>query len=111
MPTFIDGFTRKREPDNPDNPFTPVKVSSQISLSVYNRPNSMAARRPHTAYTADDLVRRMPGWKPPVVKEPAEGEAVETAAPEVKREPKLPEFGGSKAFDFISKDAADSARM
>lgn len=110
IPTFVDGFTRKREPENPDNPFTPAKVSSQISLSVYNRPSSMAARRPHTSYTADDLVRRMPGWKPAPVKV-EEGEAVEAPATEVKREPKLPEMPGSAKFDFISKDAADSARM
>ena len=70
----------------------------------------MSNRRPHTAYTADDLVRRMPGWKPAPPKageEPPE-EPVQAEAP---REPKLPEFAASKQFDFISKDAADSARM
>lgn len=53
IPTFVDGFTRLREPEILDNPFTPQKAASQISLSVYNRPQSMADRRPHTAYTAD----------------------------------------------------------
>ena len=51
--TFIDGFTRKREAEELDNPFTPEKASSAISLSVYNRPSSVANRRPRTAYTAE----------------------------------------------------------
>ena len=74
IPTFVDGFTRLRDPEKLDNPFTPEKVSSQISLSVYNRPSSMANRRPHTAYTADDLVRKLPGWKPPPPGKDADGE-------------------------------------
>ena len=105
--TFIDGFTRKREPEVCDNPFTPDKVSSQISLSVYNRPSSMANRRPRTAYTADELVRKQPGWKPP----PATAEGEELAPPEVKREPSLPEFKLSSSFNFVSKNAADSMRQ
>jgi len=35
----------------------------------------MAARRPHTAYTADELVRKIPGWKPPPVAATEDGEA------------------------------------
>lgn len=66
----------------------------------------MANRRPRTAYTADELVRKQPGWKPPPA---AEGE--EQAAPEVKREPSLPEFKLSGSFNFVSKNAADSMRQ
>lgn len=104
--TFIDGFTRIRDPEVLDNPFTPEKVSSQISLSVYNRPSSVANRRPHTAYTADELVRKQPGWKPPAAA--ADGE--ELAPPEIKREASLPEFKISGQFNFVSKNAADSTR-
>ena len=57
-----------------DNPYTPDKIDSQISLSVYNKPKAMALRRPLTAYTADDLVRKLPGWKPAPEKAPVDGE-------------------------------------
>ena len=122
VPTFVDGFTRIRDPVAHDNPFTPDKFikdrisNSQsrknlpISLSVYNRPKDMADRRPHTAYTADDLVRKLPGWKPPPAAANAEGE-VEAAPVEEPREPILPEFGLSKQFDFISKNATDNVRQ
>ena len=90
-----------------DNPFTPDKVSTQISLSVYNRPSSVANRRPRTAYTADELVRKQPGWKPP----PATAEGEELAPQEIKREPSLPEFKLSSSFNFVSKNAADSMRQ
>lgn len=111
IPTFVDGFTRKREPEHLDNPFTPEKAPSQISLSVYNRPASMVARRPHTAYTADSLVRKLPGWKPAPVAAAADGEMPEAPAGESQREPKIPEFKISKQFDFITKDATDTARL
>jgi hypothetical protein len=69
----------------------------------------MAARRPHTAYTADELVRKIPGWKPPPVAATEDGEA---AAPlENIREPLLPEFQMSKQFDFVSKNATDTVRQ
>jgi len=66
----------------------------------------MANRRPHTAYTADDLVRRQPGWKPQA---PAADE--EVAPPEIKREPTLPEFKICGQFNFVSKNAQDSVRQ
>ena len=109
IPMFVDGFTRKRLPEEPSNPFTPQKLSSAISLSVFNRPSSMAARRPQTAYTQEDLVKKLPGWKPPPVK--ASEDAPPEPEPTEKREPILPEFSMSKEFDFISKDATDSQRQ
>ena len=105
--TFVDGFTRTRDPEVLDNPFTPEKVKSQISLSVYNRPSSMATRRPHTAYTADDLLRKLPGWKPPAA---AAGEEENTPPPDEPRQASLPEFKLSSSFNFVSKNAADSVR-
>lgn len=111
IPTFVDGFTRKRDPEVLDNPFTPQKVSSQISLSVYNRPSSMANRRPHTAYTADELVRKLPGWKPPPPGKDADGEPLPPAEVADKREPVLPEFALSKQFDYVSKNATDTVRQ
>ena len=94
-----------------DNPFTPEKVQSTISLSVYNRPSSMAARRPHTAYTADDLVRKMPGWKPPPTAPAAEGEVAEDPAAVSAREPILPDFNTGKKFEMISRDGTEAYRQ
>ena len=71
----------------------------------------MADRRPHTAYTADDLVRKLPGWKPPPAAANADGEVETGAQAEEPREPLLPEFGMSKQFDFISKNATDNVRQ
>ena len=50
-----------------DNPFTPGDHRNQISLSVYNRPSSMANRRPKSSKTVDELINRLPGWKPPAI--------------------------------------------
>ena len=108
--TFVDGFTRLRDPELLDNPFTPEKAASQISLSVYNRPTIMASKRPHTAYTADELVRKMPGWKPPPPGKDADGEPL-PAQEVAQREPVLPEFAISKNFDFVSKNANDAMRL
>ena len=41
----------------------------------------------------------------------AEGEMPEAPAGEAPREPKIPEFKMSKQFDFITKDATDTARL
>lgn len=108
----MDGFSRLRDAESIDNPYTPDKVVSQISLSVYNRPSSMALRRPQTAYTAEDLVKKLPGWKPPPEKKNEDGEVISPAKPEeIQRVASLPEFGLSKQFDFVSKNAIDSARQ
>ena len=36
-----------------------------MSLSVYNKPKDLAFRRPHTAATQHDLLKNIPGYKPP----------------------------------------------
>ena len=69
----------------------------------------MAARRPHTAYTADELVRKLPGWKPAPPGKDADPEA--QVFHEVQREPILPEFTMSGQFNFVSKDATDNVRQ
>ena len=111
VPTFVDGFSRLREPEILDNPYTPDKAASQISLSVYNRPSAMALRRPQTAYTAEDLVKKIPGWKPPPEKKNEDGEVIAPRAEELPRVVSLPEFALSKQFDLVSKNAVDSARQ
>ena len=70
----------------------------------------MVARRPFTAYTADDLVRKLPGWKPPPVAAGADGEP-EAPIGDQPREATVPEFKISKQFNFITKDATDTARL
>ena len=67
----------------------------------------MANRRPNTSYTADSLVRRLPGWKPPKT---AGDEPAAEAAP-TERIPLLPEFKLSSSFNPISKNAMDSVRQ
>ena len=57
------------------------------------------------------MVRKLPGWKAPVVKAVEGEEPAEVPATEIKREPTLPEFGISKQFDFVSKNATDSVRQ
>jgi len=53
----------------------------------------MSKLRPHTAYTADELVRKLPGWKAPTVPAPADGEPAEIAPMgSTARDPILPEF-------------------
>ena len=70
----------------------------------------MAARRPHTAYTAEDLVRKLPGWKPAPVAATEDGEPA-AAAHDEPRVPLLPDFHMSKQFDFASKNATDTMRL
>ena len=71
----------------------------------------MALRRPLTAYTADDLVRKLPGWKPAPEKAPVDGEEPKPRVEEIQRVASLPEFALSKQFDLISKNALDSCRQ
>ena len=54
----------------------------------------MANKRPHTSKTADELIRRFPGWKPPAIpvkKGEEEPEPVPVDSQSV-REPNLPDF-------------------
>ena len=70
----------------------------------------MALRRPQTAYTAEDLVKKLPGWKPPPEKKNEDGEVIAPRVEEIPRVVSLPEFAISKSFDLVSKNAVDSAR-
>ena len=70
----------------------------------------MSQRRPNTSYTAEDLVRRITGWKPATAAA-VDGEPAEAVFSETMKEPILPEFEISKRFDFISKNATDSVRQ
>ena len=101
-----------RDPEILDNPFTPEKVGSQISLSVFNRPKTMTNRARCLSLTADELVRKLPGWKPAPLAATADGEApaeqVDMNA--TMREPILPKFSISDKFDLISKNETDSVR-
>ena len=69
IPKALDGFTNVFKQTELDNPFTADNWRYQISLSVFNRPKEMADRRPRTAKTTDELVKRLPGYKPPVSKD------------------------------------------
>ena len=71
----------------------------------------MALRRPQTAYTAEDLVKKLPGWKPPPEKKNEDGEVISPKVEEIQRVASLPDFALSKQFDFVSKNAIDSARQ
>lgn len=77
-----------------DNPFTPTQYQNQISLSVYNRPKSMAMRRPGPGRISDELISRLPGYKAPTG--PAhvgpDGEPLVPVDAQSVREPVLPEF-------------------
>lgn len=70
----------------------------------------MALRRPQTAYTQEELVKKLPGWKPPPEKKDENGEIIPRAE-EIHRVVSLPEFGLSKNFELVSKNALDSARQ
>ena len=55
----------------------------------------MAMRRPQTSKTVDDLISRLPGWKPPAVPVKKGEEEPEPYSPGDAlsvREPTLPEF-------------------
>jgi hypothetical protein len=94
--------------DNVDNPFMPHTVHKHMSLSVYNRPKEMAVRRPKTAATQHDMLKRLPGYKVPAAKD---GQPEAAAEPEAAREPLLPEINIPTEFEMITKDAIDCARQ
>lgn len=56
----------------------------------------MALRRPLTGKKPEDLVKKLPGWKPPPEKAPAEGEELLPKVEEMQRVVSLPEFAISK---------------
>lgn len=81
-------------------------------MSVYNGPKEMAKKKPRPLTTQDALLRRIPGWKKPVVKadvgEDGEPLAVllDGTAP---RDPLLPDF--KNLSDMITKDDKDQYRQ
>ena len=72
----------------------------------------MSQRRPTSSYHTEELIRKLPGWKPAPAAAAAEGEEPGTADPmaQTMKEPILPQFEMSKTFNFISKNATDSVR-
>lgn len=82
-----------------------------ISLSVYNGPKEMASRKPRPVTTQDALLRRLPGWKKPVVKAQLDenGEPILPPAEEPKREPLLPDF--KDLSDMNTRDDKDQFRQ
>ena len=94
VPKQLDGFTNVFKKQDVDNPFTKENWKNTISLSVYNRPQFMADRRPLTAKTTEDLVKRLPGWKPMEKKAETgpDGEPLPPPPEEPEREPVLPLF-------------------
>lgn len=68
------GITLTLEPSNSvpvlDNFFENENEDGEsvISLSVYNGPEQMAAKKPRPVTTQDALLRRIPGWKKPKAK-------------------------------------------
>ena len=58
------------EEDHPDD--EPYQKENDISLSVYNTPEMLAKRRYRPMTTQAELLRKLPGYKPPA--QPAEGE-------------------------------------
>ena len=100
------------EPRIINNPWMDDTQEDAISLSVYNGVQQCIARRPRPVTTQDALLRRIPGWKPPKVKEEVgpDGEPIPTPAlTEVPREPILPKY--ADLSDLLSKDATDAYRQ
>ena len=110
--TDVDGFTRLRDYEEPNNPFTPQRVDKCISLSVFNRPKSMVANRANRSKTCEELVRKIPGWKPKELPPDAIPDPADLQVPEgEEREALIPEFNMSNDFELVSKNCTDSARL
>lgn len=111
VPKAFDGFTNISEKKPLDNPFSRTSWKNQISLSVFNTPKVMAQRRPVTCKTTEELVRRLPGFKPipPKLEKDENGDPIPPPEPTEKpREPVLPQF--KVDFQPVIKDATDSLR-
>lgn len=111
IPKATDGFTNIFHKKDHDNPFTRENWRNTISLSVYNRPQHVAERRPGTAKTTEDMVKNLPGWKPQEKKAEVgpDGEPIAPPPAEPEREPILPAF--ETPFQPVCKDATDSQRQ
>jgi hypothetical protein len=83
--------------------------SNVSSLSVYNKPNQLLNRRPHSAtWTAHELLKDFPTYKAPTIPG-GEGPPPEEAP--LMQEPVLPEFNKENPFDMISRDATNVMRQ
>ena len=71
----------------------------------------MADRRPQTSKTTEELVRRLPGYKPipPKADIGKDGEPIPPPEPPKQREPLLPQF--KVEFQPVIKDETDSLRQ
>jgi hypothetical protein len=76
-----------------------TNYDKSISLSVYNRPKSLAQSEQKSGKKPEDYLKLIPGWKPPAA---PTGTTEEPVLELAKREPKLPEF--ALTFALITKD-------
>ena len=99
-------------PDLGLDPFQRDDGEDSISLSVYNGPKEMAARKPRPVTTQDALLRQVPGWKKPVPKSEVGADGEPIPAPvdaNPSREPVLPDF--KNLSEMITKDDKDQYRQ
>jgi hypothetical protein len=78
------------------HPFTKENCDSQISLSVYNRPKSLAENLPLPIRKAEEYLKLVPGYKPPATAASAAADPVSLEVP--KREAKIKEPVFAKTF-------------
>ena len=90
------------------DPFARDDDLDSISLSVYNGPEQMAAKKPRPVTTQDALLRRIPGWKKPTVKSELDEDG-NPIAPKMEgpppRESLLPDF--KDLSDLVTRDDKD----
>ena len=98
-------------PKIPDNPFdgTPSELKNRQSLSVYSQPVAVAARRPTTAKTQQELLMNIPGYKPPPVAGPDGAMLPAEAVPERPKTAREADPTGNDLMNDI--DFADLDRV
>lgn len=95
-----------------DNPFSEETLKQDISLSVFSTPKHVIERRPRPMTTQEQLLKRLPGWKPPTSKTEvdADGNPIASAATgEYVREPVLPDI--ADVADKLTVDASGQYRQ
>jgi len=90
-----------------DNPFTEQTLHRDISLSCYSSPQKVLNRRVRPMTTPDQLLKRVPGFKPKSAAV-AEGEEVVVVSGDAPREPVLPEL--QDVTLKMTKDATEQYR-
>ena len=91
------------------HPFTKENCDSHISLSVYNRPKHLAEQLPSPIKKAEEYLKTVPGYKPPVAK-PTDASA-EPIVEAQKRESRIKQPVFAKEFAQITKDQTDAYRL